>query len=88
MDEDDDDDDLDDDFELGKLEDDDDDHTSWRAQTQFSSDGRKSRVQDEDETSANPWHRTGGLRLTRHEYHRFCDAQLECTILFIIHQNF
>lgn len=34
---------------------------------------------DEDEAgSANPWRKTGGLRLTRNEYHRFCDAQLEC----------
>lgn len=34
---------------------------------------------DDDEAgSANPWRKTGGLRLTRNEYHRFCDAQLEC----------
>lgn len=34
---------------------------------------------DDDEVgSANPWRKTGGLRLTRNEYHRFCDAQLEC----------
>ncbi|XP_011310088.1 protein spire isoform X2 [Fopius arisanus] len=32
---------------------------------------------DEDKGSANPWRKTGGLRLTRNEYHRFCDAQLE-----------
>ncbi|XP_032670714.1 protein spire isoform X4 [Odontomachus brunneus] len=33
---------------------------------------------DDDEAgSANPWRKTGGLRLTRNEYHRFCDAQLE-----------
>ncbi|XP_077282647.1 spire type actin nucleation factor isoform X3 [Temnothorax americanus] len=33
---------------------------------------------DDDEVgSANPWRKTGGLRLTRNEYHRFCDAQLE-----------
>ncbi|XP_039311024.1 protein spire isoform X2 [Solenopsis invicta] len=32
---------------------------------------------DDDERSANPWRKTGGLRLTRNEYHRFCDAQLE-----------
>jgi len=33
---------------------------------------------DDEEGSANPWRKTGGLRLTRNEYHRFCDAQLEC----------
>ncbi|XP_015177344.1 PREDICTED: protein spire isoform X2 [Polistes dominula] len=32
---------------------------------------------DEDVDSANPWKKTGGLRLTRNEYHRFCDTQLE-----------
>ncbi|KAG7207868.1 hypothetical protein KM043_009465 [Ampulex compressa] len=33
---------------------------------------------DDDEAgSANPWRKTGGLRLTRNEYHRFCDTQLE-----------
>ncbi|XP_015120272.1 protein spire isoform X1 [Diachasma alloeum] len=32
---------------------------------------------DEEKGSANPWRKTGGLRLTRNEYHRFCDAQLE-----------
>ncbi|KAK2584213.1 hypothetical protein KPH14_006633 [Odynerus spinipes] len=32
---------------------------------------------DDDADSANPWKKTGGLRLTRNEYHRFCDAQLE-----------
>ncbi|XP_018373874.1 PREDICTED: protein spire isoform X1 [Trachymyrmex cornetzi] len=32
---------------------------------------------DDEEGSANPWRKTGGLRLTRNEYHRFCDAQLE-----------
>lgn len=36
------------------------------------------RQRDDDEGSANPWRKTGGLRLTRNEYHRFCDAQLEC----------
>ncbi|XP_029169328.1 protein spire isoform X3 [Nylanderia fulva] len=35
------------------------------------------RQRDDDEGSANPWRKTGGLRLTRNEYHRFCDAQLE-----------
>lgn len=33
---------------------------------------------DDEVDSANPWRKTGGLRLTRNEYHRFCDAQLEC----------
>ncbi|XP_046818344.1 protein spire isoform X2 [Vespa crabro] len=32
---------------------------------------------DDDADSANPWKKTGGLRLTRNEYHRFCDTQLE-----------
>ncbi|XP_043501003.1 protein spire isoform X2 [Polistes fuscatus] len=32
---------------------------------------------DEDVDSANPWKKTGGLRLTKNEYHRFCDTQLE-----------
>nr|XP_012224485.1 PREDICTED: protein spire isoform X2 [Linepithema humile] len=32
---------------------------------------------DDETGSANPWRKTGGLRLTRNEYHRFCDAQLE-----------
>lgn len=35
---------------------------------------------DDEAGSANPWRKTGGLRLTRNEYHRFCDAQLECNI--------
>lgn len=35
------------------------------------------RDDDEDKGSANPWRKTGALRLTRNEYHRFCDAQLE-----------
>lgn len=34
-------------------------------------------VENEEKGSVNPWKRTGGLRLTRNEYHRFCDAQLE-----------
>lgn len=41
--------------------------------------GRKAQeYRDDDVGSANPWRKTGGLRLTRNEYHRFCDAQLEC----------
>lgn len=32
---------------------------------------------DDEADSANPWKKTGGLRLTKNEYHRFCDAQLE-----------
>lgn len=32
---------------------------------------------DDDKSSANPWRKTGKLRLTQNEYHRFCDAQLE-----------
>ncbi|XP_074103484.1 spire type actin nucleation factor isoform X3 [Cotesia typhae] len=35
-------------------------------------------IDDEyDKSSANPWRKTGKLRLTQNEYHRFCDAQLE-----------
>lgn len=32
---------------------------------------------EDDKSSANPWRKTGKLRLTQNEYHRFCDAQLE-----------
>ncbi|KAL0112020.1 hypothetical protein PUN28_013326 [Cardiocondyla obscurior] len=39
--------------------------------------GHKEHRDDDEEGSANPWRKTGGLRLTRNEYHRFCDAQLE-----------
>lgn len=35
------------------------------------------RRDDDEAGSANPWRKTGGLRLTRNEYHRFCDTQLE-----------
>lgn len=38
----------------------------------------KDQRDDDEASSANPWRKTGGLRLTRNEYHRFCDAQLEC----------
>ncbi|XP_017794860.1 PREDICTED: protein spire isoform X3 [Habropoda laboriosa] len=37
----------------------------------------KDQRDDDEAGSANPWRRTGGLRLTRNEYHRFCDTQLE-----------
>lgn len=71
---DDDDDDLDDDFEISKLSDEEDEH------------GQPLGVEGDDENdSANPWRRTGGLRLTKNEYHRFCDAQLECKYIKFIH---
>ncbi|XP_036141073.1 protein spire isoform X5 [Monomorium pharaonis] len=62
------------DFDL-KLdaEDDDDDDVDDYNEENFAA----ARFEEEDEESANPWRKTGGLRLTRNEYHRFCDAQLE-----------
>ena len=86
--EEDDDDEDDYDFEVTKFDDDDDDDSTsfWHAKEHHALGKGKlttnlcddSHEEDEDTDSANPWRKTGGLRLTKHEYHRFCDAQLEC----------
>ncbi|XP_043273153.1 protein spire isoform X2 [Venturia canescens] len=80
----DDEDDDDEDFAVTRFEDDDDTTNVWESKEAY-----RSRIgtrpggccdledEDEDKSSANPWRKTGGLRLTRNEYHRFCDAQLE-----------
>ncbi|XP_034942449.1 protein spire isoform X2 [Chelonus insularis] len=76
---DDDDDDEDDEYAVTRFEDE-DDPPSENQNQKAKWYGNKSHVDlddDDDKSSANPWKRTGRLRLTQNEYHRFCDAQLE-----------
>ena len=80
-----DDDDDDEDFAVTRFEDEDDSKNVWESKEAYRSRvGARPRGccdledEDEDKSSANPWRKTGGLRLTQNEYHRFCDAQLEC----------
>ncbi|XP_033219306.1 protein spire isoform X1 [Belonocnema kinseyi] len=83
--EDDDDDDDDDDFEVSKFDDEDDPTTYWHSKEHYAFGKGKLTTDlcedchedDDEKDSANPWGKTGGLRLTKNEYHRFCDAQLE-----------
>ncbi|XP_017886791.1 protein spire isoform X2 [Ceratina calcarata] len=73
----------DDEFAVTRFEEDDEASNYWHLKEDYSfvdrgsSRGRKDHRDDDEADSANPWRRTGGLRLTRNEYHRFCDAQLE-----------
>ncbi|XP_012266116.2 protein spire isoform X1 [Athalia rosae] len=76
-----DDDEGDDDYDvIGRFEE--DVNVGWRADADEDVDdehveGQFGRQKGRAGESANPWRRTGGLRLTRNEYHRFCDTQLE-----------
>ncbi|KAK0088526.1 hypothetical protein PV325_011725 [Microctonus aethiopoides] len=76
---DDDEDDEDDEYAVTRFEDDDDPpNNETNSQSKWFGNRRGGDNDDEDDKgSANPWRKTGGLRLTRNEYHRFCDAQLE-----------
>ncbi|XP_043469307.1 protein spire [Leptopilina heterotoma] len=90
--EEDDDDNDDDDFEISKFDDDDDDDDEddnssnyWHSKERYACGKGKLTMDlcedchddDDEKDSANPWRKTGKLRLTKNEYHRFCDAQLE-----------
>jgi len=82
-DDDDDDDYNEEDFENTRFEEDDEASNYWHLKdytfgTRSVQNGQKNQRDDDETGSANPWRKTGGLRLTRNEYHRFCDAQLEC----------
>ncbi|KAF7990778.1 hypothetical protein HCN44_000583 [Aphidius gifuensis] len=80
-----DDDDLDDEYTVTRFEDEDEPQMSTKKSTKLHClhDENEHNIcvdddyDDDDKSSANPWKKTGGLRLTRNEYHRFCDAQLE-----------
>ncbi|XP_053971720.1 protein spire isoform X1 [Hylaeus volcanicus] len=81
---DDDDEDYNEEFTVTRFEEEDEAMNYWHLKEDYSfadrgsSRNRHKDHRDEDEAcSANPWRKTGGLRLTRNEYHRFCDAQLE-----------
>ncbi|XP_020293014.1 protein spire isoform X2 [Pseudomyrmex gracilis] len=82
-DEDDDDDDYTEDDITERFEEEDDEASNyWLKDYNFGAregirNGHKDHEHDDEAGSANPWRKTGGLRLTRNEYHRFCDAQLE-----------
>ncbi|XP_043521738.1 protein spire isoform X1 [Frieseomelitta varia] len=80
----DDDEDYNDELAVTRFEEDDEGSNYWQLKEDYtygdrdSARGRHKDQRDDDEAdSANPWRRTGGLRLTRNEYHRFCDTQLE-----------
>lgn len=80
----DDDEDYNDELAVTRFEEDDEGSNYWQLKEDYtygdrdSTRGRHKDQRDDDEAdSANPWRRTGGLRLTRNEYHRFCDTQLE-----------
>ncbi|XP_006624948.1 protein spire isoform X2 [Apis dorsata] len=82
--EEDDDEDYNDEFTVTRFEEEDEGSNYWQLKEDYTFTDRtniRSRYKDhrfDDEAdSANPWRRTGGLRLTRNEYHRFCDTQLE-----------
>ncbi|KAH0954852.1 hypothetical protein HN011_009813 [Eciton burchellii] len=81
-DDDDDDDYNEEDFENTRFEEEDEASNYWHLKdytfgTRSVQNGQKNQRDDDETGSANPWRKTGGLRLTRNEYHRFCDAQLE-----------
>ncbi|XP_023290799.1 protein spire isoform X2 [Orussus abietinus] len=74
----------DEDFEVARFDDEDVATNYWRSKEDYvfgnggPSGKRICDPEDEDEVgSANPWRKTGSLRLTKNEYHRFCDTQLE-----------
>ncbi|XP_078051246.1 spire type actin nucleation factor isoform X1 [Augochlora pura] len=80
----DDDDDYNEEFTVTRFEEEDEATNYWQLKEDYTFGDRSSTCnrhkdhRDDDEVdSANPWRKTGGLRLTRNEYHRFCDAQLE-----------
>ncbi|XP_066591675.1 protein spire isoform X2 [Prorops nasuta] len=84
--EDDDDDDYNDEYEVTRFEEEEEEDESADyyqlkagkfSEKKLQSKGSKGQIHDDDHESANPWRTTGGLRLTRNEYHRFCDTQLE-----------
>ncbi|XP_076223981.1 spire type actin nucleation factor isoform X3 [Nomia melanderi] len=82
---DDDDEDYNEEFAVTRFEEEDEATNYWQLKEDYSFADRRStcnrhkdhRHDDDEVDSANPWRKTGGLRLTRNEYHRFCDAQLE-----------
>ncbi|XP_076753537.1 spire type actin nucleation factor isoform X2 [Xylocopa sonorina] len=80
----DDDDDYNDEFAVTRFEEEDEASNYWQLKEDYSFVDRssarsrhKDQRDDDESDSANPWRKTGGLRLTRNEYHRFCDTQLE-----------
>lgn len=101
--EEDDDDDDDDDFEISKFDDDDDEDDDdddsanyWHSKERYACGKGKLTMDlcedchddDDEKDSANPWRKTGKLRLTKNEYHRFCDAQLECNSIIFENVHF
>lgn len=77
---DDDDEDYNEEFPVTRFEEEDEATNYWQLKEDYSFVDRGSarNREDDEASSANPWRKTGGLRLTRNEYHRFCDTQLEC----------
>ncbi|XP_076238699.1 spire type actin nucleation factor isoform X2 [Calliopsis andreniformis] len=80
----DDDEDYNEEFAVTRFEEEDEATNYWQLKEAYafadrgSARNRHKDHRDDDEAgSANPWRKTGGLRLTRNEYHRFCDTQLE-----------
>ncbi|XP_076548158.1 spire type actin nucleation factor isoform X3 [Osmia lignaria lignaria] len=80
----DDDEDYNDELAVTRFEEEDETSHYWQLKEDYSFVDRgsarhrhKDHRDDDEAGSANPWRKTGGLRLTRNEYHRFCDAQLE-----------
>ncbi|XP_076162134.1 spire type actin nucleation factor isoform X2 [Ptiloglossa arizonensis] len=79
----DDDEDYNEEFAVTRFEEEDEATNYWQLKEDYSFVDRgvchvhKNHRDDDEASSANPWRKTGGLRLTRNEYHRFCDAQLE-----------
>ncbi|XP_076619062.1 spire type actin nucleation factor isoform X1 [Colletes latitarsis] len=80
----DDDEDYNEEFTVTRFEEEDEATNYWQLKEDYSFADRgsarnrhKDQRDDDEVGSANPWRKTGGLRLTRNEYHRFCDAQLE-----------
>ncbi|XP_076642892.1 spire type actin nucleation factor isoform X4 [Halictus rubicundus] len=81
----DDDEDYNEEFAVTRFEEEDEATNYWQLKEDYTTFADRSSARnrhkdhrDDDEAdSANPWRKTGGLRLTRNEYHRFCDAQLE-----------
>lgn len=83
-----DDEDYNEEFTVTRFEEEDEAANYWQLKEDYSFADRgsarnrhKDHRDDDEASSANPWRKTGGLRLTRNEYHRFCDAQLECNYL-------
>ncbi|XP_076687051.1 spire type actin nucleation factor isoform X5 [Andrena cerasifolii] len=76
---DDDDEDYNEEFPVTRFEEEDEATNYWQLKEDYSFVDRGSarNREDDEASSANPWRKTGGLRLTRNEYHRFCDTQLE-----------